>query len=110
MNKKLTGLALAAGFLTMGVGMPSCPGQQAMQQQVDQLTTTNADLNRKVQAMDAQVHNLKGDMEQVKNLLTQMTNAITQQRTFLDQVTAQIGELQKRAASAPAAAKGKKRR
>ena len=28
----------------MGMSMPSCPGQQAMQQQIDTLTPQNADL------------------------------------------------------------------
>ena len=106
-------LLLATTVLATGMSMPSCPGQQAMQQQVDTLTTQNADLTKKLQAMDGQVKALNADMLQVKQLLKPMSDAIQAQRNAMDQLAASMKDMHaklsapKGKAAAPAKKKGK---
>ena len=54
-------------LLGMGITMPSCPGQQAMQQQIDNLQTANQDLSKKVQLLNTQLNAIANDMNQVKH-------------------------------------------
>lgn len=100
---------LIAAFLGMGMSMPSCPGQQAMQQQIDTLTTQNADLTKKLQGADSQIKTLNADMTQVKTLLKPMADAIQAQKTAMDQLNANLTELQAKLTK-PAAAGTKKRK
>ena len=78
----------------MGITMPSCPGQQAMQQQIDSLTASNQQLTRKIQEMDGQLKPLVTDMGQVKQLLPEMTNVIQGHRSELAALTEQVKQLQ----------------
>ncbi len=94
-TKKLKWILVPIAAVTMGVSMPSCPGQQALQQQVDSLQTTNADLSKKVQALSSQVTTLTNDMNQVKQILPQVTGLITSQKTTLDQLDAAVKDMQK---------------
>jgi septal ring factor EnvC (AmiA/AmiB activator) len=105
MNKKFY-VILFAAFIGMGMSMPSCPGQQAMQQQIDTLTTQNADLTKRVQGLDSQVKQLNSDMGQVKQLLKPMSDAIQAQKAGMDQLDANMKEIQAKMTAA-AASKGK---
>jgi peptidoglycan hydrolase CwlO-like protein len=102
MNTKLV-VILVSAFIGMGMSMPSCPGQQAMQQQIDTLTTTNADLAKRVQAMDSQVRSLNSDMSQVKQLLKPMSDAIGAQKAAMDQLDGNLKTLQASMTAKPAA-------
>jgi len=86
-------LIFAASFAGMGVGMPSCPGQQAMQQQIDALQTTNLDTTKKLHTLQTQVTGLSNDMNQVKQLLPQMTNVIQAQKGALDQLDTTVQQM-----------------
>ena len=98
-------------LLGMGASMPSCPGQQAMQAQVESLHNSDVEMNKKVQALTQQVTTLTNDMNQVKTLLPQMTNVIQAQKGALDQLSNSVKEMQAHAAPAPKAlAPAKKRR
>lgn len=88
----------AAMVLGMAITMPSCPGQQALQQQVDSLTTSNADMTKKLQAVDSQVKRMDGEMGQMKLLLSQMTNVISAQKNALEQLDGAIKEIQSKMA------------
>lgn len=88
MNRKLTWLALGAAVVGMGISMPSCPGQQAMQQQIDELKTKNAEMTKQLQAHDNQVKTLMGEMSQVKTLLQQISSAVLAQKQALEQIDA----------------------
>jgi septal ring factor EnvC (AmiA/AmiB activator) len=94
MNKNLRWLVFSGAFLGMGISMPSCPGQQAMQQQIDSLQASNTDLSKKVQTLNNQLASLNNDMNQVKQLLPQMTNVIQAQKGALDQLDVQVKEVQ----------------
>lgn len=96
-------VVLFAAFIGMGMSMPSCPGQQAMQQQIDTLTAQNAELTKHVQAADAQIKSLNKDMTDVKNLLQPMANAIQAQKASIDQIDANMKEIQAKMTAKPAA-------
>src|SRR6476469_4131323 len=84
--KTLKIVAAIAAVLAMGISMPSCPGQQAMQQQVDALQTSNTDLNKRFQSFDSQLRTLKQDNEQMKGVIQQMASAIEAQKTALNKM------------------------
>jgi septal ring factor EnvC (AmiA/AmiB activator) len=94
LKKEIKWIMIPASFAAMGLGMPSCPGQQAMQQQIEMLQTANTDLSKKVQAHSQQLTNLNNDMNQVKQILPQVTNLLTSQKTALDQLEQAVKELQ----------------
>jgi len=86
-------LIFAASFAGMGLGMPSCPGQQAMQQQIDALQTANMDTTKKLHTLQTQVTTFSTDMGQVKQILPQMTNVIQAQKGALDQLDITVQQM-----------------
>lgn len=92
-----------SALLGLGVSMPSCPGQQALQKQVDEMSNTLKDTNKKILGMEGVLRGLEGDNKQFKELLEQMTKTIQAQKTALDQLDQITKELQ-----AKATAKGSK--
>lgn len=85
---------LLAAFIGMGMSMPSCPGQQAMQQQIDTLTSQNAELVKRFQVMDSQIKMLNKDMGDVKSLLKPIADTVQAQKTSIDQLDANLKEIQ----------------
>src|SRR4051812_33793358 len=112
MNKNLRWAAMGIATLALGFSMPSCPGQQAVQQQVDSLVTANAAMTKKVQELDAQVRDLNKDMNNAKDIFGQMNNAIQAQKAALDQldVAFKASQAPKTAAKSAPTAKGKKKK
>lgn len=96
MGRNLKTVALGAALLGLGMSMPSCPGEKAMQQQLDSLQTSHADLTKKVQVLDAQIKTLNNEMTQVKQLLGQMTSAIQTQGGALERLDGAVKEIQTR--------------
>jgi hypothetical protein len=114
MNKKMSIVALSAAFIGMGVAMPQCPGEKAMQQQVDTLQASNVDMTRKLSMLDSQVKQVNQDLGQTRQLLTQLASAVTAQKDAMDRMDAAVKDIQTKmaAAAAPKAkapAKGKKK-
>ncbi len=101
---------VALSALGMGITMPSCPGQEAMQQQIDALQTKNAELGRKVGTLEATSKKVSDDMGKMTQLLGEMTNTIQAQKGAMDQMSTAIKELQARAAAPAPAAKSSARR
>ena len=93
MNTKLIVLAVGA-FLTLGIAMPSCPGQRAMQQQIDSLQTANAALTKKVQILESESRVHTQELSQAKQLFTQITQVIQAQKGALDQLNVAVKDLQ----------------
>ncbi|MCM2322462.1 MAG: hypothetical protein NDJ90_04290 [Oligoflexia bacterium] len=111
MHLKWKWLAIPAAIAGMGISMPSCPGQQAIQQQIDALQAGNADLTKKVQTLETQNKIITQEMLQVKQLLEQMTSAIQSQKAELTLATTAIKELQARpVAPAPKARSAPRKR
>jgi septal ring factor EnvC (AmiA/AmiB activator) len=80
-NKKVS-LALfpVIGFLTMGISMPSCPGQQALQQQIDALQARATETDQKIQGLTTQVNTLSKEMNDAKSLLEQVGQTVIAQK------------------------------
>jgi septal ring factor EnvC (AmiA/AmiB activator) len=96
MNKNLIRTVLiGAAVGCMGIAMPSCPGQQETNQKIEALQIANGDLSRKIQKLESQVSSLEADMGQVKTLLPQVTNVLQAQKTTIDQLLADVKDLQK---------------
>lgn len=93
MKKYFKYLIFAASFAGMGIAMPSCPGQQALQQQIDTFQNNYLDTNKKIRTLQTQVTGLSNDMNQVKQLLPQMTNVIQAQKGALDQLDATVQQM-----------------
>jgi septal ring factor EnvC (AmiA/AmiB activator) len=102
MKKNLRWLVMGASFLGLGLSMPSCPGQQAMQQQVDALQAKNNELTKQIQGMDSQVKGMSKEVGDMRTLLGEVTNAIQGQRQTLTQLEDAVKNMQ----SKPAAGKG----
>lgn len=96
MKKNLRWVVFALSFAGMGIAMPSCPGQEALQQQVDSLKTSNLELTKKVQNLQSQVTTLNQDMDQVKKLLPTMTNVITSYQGAIKRMDDDIKNIQSR--------------
>lgn len=110
MNRKIRVMLLGCAVMGMGVAMPSCPGQQAMQQQVDQMQTNLNNQARQIQALDAQVRNSNNEMTQAKQVLDQMANAINAQKAALETLQKSVNDLASRPAARPSAPAKKKTR
>lgn len=104
MKQNLKWLVFGAATIGMGMSLPSCPGQQAMQQQLDTLQTAQAELQKKIQAQEAQIKTITQTQEQEKQLLEQMTGAIQAQRGALEQLNDAVKTLQSQPAPSKAAA------
>lgn len=112
-TQKIRVFALSVGAaLAMGISMPSCPGQQAMQQQIDGLTADNQNFKRQVREMETKlqaVTNLSNEFGQAKQLLSQMTDTIKEQQNAIAQMDATVKALAAKveaAAARSAAPKG----
>jgi uncharacterized protein YoxC len=86
-------IALAGAALTMGMSMPSCPGQQAMQQQLDALQQSNDITTKRIQSLDAQNKAMVQELTQDKQLLEQLATAIQTQKNAIDQLNTAVKTL-----------------
>jgi ABC-type transporter Mla subunit MlaD len=114
MTKTTSLVACAAAFIGMGIAMPQCPGEKAMQDQVDALKATQITMTQKLNAVDAQSKTANADSAQIKQALTQLAGVIDTQRDALKRLDDAVKDLQTKVAalSAPKAkpsAKSKKK-
>ncbi len=111
MHKNLRWVVLAAACVGMGISVPSCPGQQAMQQQVDNLEKRETTTSQRIQALDTQVKQLATDMAKANQLLQTMGQTVLAQKGEMEALQKSVHELTDRlkpAAKKAAPAKGKK--
>ncbi|NDD92311.1 hypothetical protein EBZ37_09525 [bacterium] len=81
---------VGASFLLMGLSMPSCPGQQALQQQVDALKTADSEIRSLITAQDSQIKGLKEENERAKAMVSQLVATVTEQSKKLDELTEKV--------------------
>ena len=103
MNKNLRWIVLGCATLGMGLSMPSCPGQQAMQQQIDALEKRVNSETQRVQSLDTQVKQLNGEMAKANQLLSTMGNTVLAQKTEIENLQKSVQEMASRSAAKPAA-------
>lgn len=106
MKQKLKMAAVCVGaILLMGIAMPDCGGSQALQQQIDELKTSNQQLKTKMSSTESQLKAMADEMGQAKQLLGQMTNMLTTHQSALAQIDEQL-----KAAKKPSPLTTKKKR
>ena len=96
----------ATAALGFGFSMPSCPGQQAMQQQIDALQAkANEDAGR-IDALSTQVATLNKSVSDLQAQLGSMGPTVIAQKEELESLRESLKEVQPRLPSA----KGARRR
>ncbi|MEN9722360.1 MAG: hypothetical protein RJB38_346 [Pseudomonadota bacterium] len=103
-TRNVFGTIVGIAFLTMGLSMPSCPGQQAMQQQIDALSSSEKAMTNKIGALEGQIKSLKDDLEQTKTMLGQISKTAMDQTSTLERLDESVKALQTKAAEKPKAA------
>ncbi len=86
MKKQSKLLTLSLSFLTiglMGIAMPSCPGQQAMQTQIDALTQKATETDRKLQSLNGQIQGLSKELAEQKGINGNLSEAVLAQKESL---------------------------
>lgn len=74
----------------MGLSLPSCPGQQAMQQQLDTLKTQQTELRSLITAQETQIKGVKEESDRAKEMLGQMLATVTEQSKKLDELNEKL--------------------
>lgn len=112
MKKKLMTLVwMGLAVSMMAITMPACPGQQAMQQQIDDLTKRDADLNKRLAALENTVRIDAANLAPIQQAMAPMGQQLQTMGPRIDALEAGMKDIQaKMAAAAAAPAKGKKRR
>jgi septal ring factor EnvC (AmiA/AmiB activator) len=101
MKKTLTGFAFLVAVLGMGISMPSCPGQQAMQDKIDALEKSNLDLRKALMtSMDASRASA-ADMATLKTEIGQMSQELQSEATRLAASEAALKDIQAKLAAPP---------
>jgi outer membrane murein-binding lipoprotein Lpp len=99
---------LVGACFAMAMTLPSCPGQQAMQQQIDALQTTQQELAAKVRAMEAQVKGSSAGSEEQKKMMGDLAGAVTMQKTAIDNLNASVQQLDAKVAALSSSKSGGK--
>jgi archaellum component FlaC len=108
MNKNTRWILFGLSFAFMGISMPNCPGQQAMQTQINDLQTTKQKLETRLAAVESKSTAVEGFMkkmdEALPNLVTitqQNQEKITALETQIKDITAKMEAMAKPAAGKP---------
>lgn len=93
-NKKLTlGATLGTMFLLMGISVPSCPGQQAMQKQIDDSAAKQAELQKTTSAHSEKVKMLEKEVSDLKTSLGEVAEVLKSHKATIEQVQNQVNEM-----------------
>lgn len=107
-NNKFRALAMVGACFGMSFTMPSCPGQQAIQMQVDTLTTGHAEVAKRTTNLEVQLKTANADLANIKQLMEQLGNAVQAQKASVDQLSQSLKDLDtKVSAMKPAASAAK---
>src|ERR1700761_9582964 len=101
MKNTLTVVAFAIAVLGMGISMPSCPGQQAMQDKIDALEKSNGELRKMIMTDDGAMKATVADTATVKTELIQMNQELQAQATRIGALEASVTDLKNKAAAPP---------
>ena len=97
--RSLRWLTLVGAFLTLGIAMPSCPGQQEMKQQLDTLQNSQTESNRRLQQMDSQVRTMSQDISNKKQGFEPLAGMIQADHNDIQQLKTQIQDLSNKIAA-----------
>ena len=107
-RRQLKWLVMGTALMGMGVAMPNCPGQQAMQQQIDSLQTSQAEITKRMMNLDTQVKAVNGKLQAFEDFAKQASESIQAQKTAIEALGAAVKELQARPIYTPPPAPAKK--
>ena len=86
-------LLIPLAILGMGISMPSCPGQQAMQQQIDGVEKREGALAQRTQTLENQLRSLSSEMGGVKQQLANISGTIIEQKHAIEKLTEEVSRL-----------------
>ena len=86
MNSSLRWLAFAAAVMGLGLTLPSCPGNQAMQDQIDSVKLKESEFNKRIQSLDARIKAMNDELLQIKNVLEQVGKTVIAQKDALEKL------------------------
>jgi septal ring factor EnvC (AmiA/AmiB activator) len=110
MKRKLTlGTVLGTATILMGMNMPSCPGQQAMQKQLDDLTTKVGMVEKNSSGGTAKVAGLEKEVADLKSSLGEVAEVLKTHKTTIEQLQAQLQEMSMKSAAGKKGPAPKKR-
>lgn len=99
-------ILFSAAFVGLGIAMPSCPGQQAMQQQVETLSSKVNETVKLLHSHESQMKQLGTEVSQLRSVLSQLNNIVGAQKLAMEALEAKSNSTPK---SAPKKASGKKK-
>lgn len=85
-------LLLSLAPLAMAFTMPSCPGNEAMQQQLDAITAKNTELQRGLQTLQGQAKTLNDDSNQMKQVVNTLSETVLAQKTAIEKLEASVND------------------
>lgn len=93
MNNVIRIIVISGAVVGMGFSMPSCPGQQAMQQQVDALTAKSSEMNKDVQSLTTKSDQANTELTKLNALVAQLNTEMTEQKQKMEQIEVSIKAL-----------------
>jgi TolA-binding protein len=94
MKKNTRWVLFGLSFAFMGIAMPNCPGQQAMQTQINDLQTSKQKLDTRVAAVESKSNAVEGFMKKMDEALPNLVTITTQNQEKITALENQIKEIQ----------------
>ncbi|MEK6707062.1 MAG: hypothetical protein AABZ06_14890 [Bdellovibrionota bacterium] len=89
--KKIKWLFVAlCSLMALGIAMPSCPGQKAVQTQIETLEKNQADLIKKVGSLESQLKAAAMENAKTKEILSQLGSSLQLQEASLRQLESTV--------------------
>ncbi len=105
MSRKLIPVAAVASFLTLGLSMPSCPGQAEMEQKITDLTARMDKAEKMTTGTLKAATEMKATVDSIPALKDQLMKDMAAQKDQITALEAKVAEL-----TAKAEAGGKKKK
>lgn len=90
---KLNWLVLGMAVVGLGFAMPSCPGQDAMQQEISALQSSNQELTKKVQTLTTQVTTLTNENNEIKKFMQKSAEIFATQEAVNSKIAKTLEEM-----------------
>lgn len=95
-GKKITTAFLMAGAMVMmGIALPSCPGQQAMQKQIDEMQAKEVQLQGQLNGANDKVKALETEVKDLKTLLDKTADVLKTHFDSISELQRKVEELAK---------------
>lgn len=85
-SKHLRWVVLGTACLGLGISVPQCPAEKAMQQQIESLEKKDASNNQRIQMMDSQVKAMAKEVADTKAKMEGMAGMLATQQQAVDSI------------------------